>query len=223
MRAARRLPLLRGIQTVSNGGSIRCYLRSRLPFEHCFRSGSSLRTAGLSKSRVKSGMARDFTDSRQNASKRAAMDYFSANLKLLCGTQRSVSALCHQWGNGSIKQYYCRRDVPSAHNLRRYLFRVPSDDLFLPSVEFNVRYEGFLRPKQLKISHHEAAVCHAFPGHLRRLRPLLGFYHSHFCPCPLPILLRGGWFPLSKRMGRLSKDIERNGAHANPQYRQNYI
>src|SRR5690606_19456574 len=103
------------------------------------------------------------------------------NLRFLCSEYRSVSEVCRKLGfnRQQFARYLTGETQPSHHNLRRI------------AVGFGITTEELLRPKseiEALFPHRNAATkdrftrlfAAAFPGDMRKLRPLLGYYHMHF-------------------------------------------
>ncbi|TXH37606.1 MAG: XRE family transcriptional regulator [Rhodospirillaceae bacterium] len=128
----------------------------------------------------------------------------------------SVSDVCRRIGMNrqQFNKYLSGESLPSAHNLRRIAlyFDVASDELFLPAAEFNTRHGGRIaRPDPQKGDAFSRIMAQAFPGDLRRLRPLLGFYHSYFLVPHSPKSIVRALLCLEENDGRVySKDIERS-------------
>lgn len=111
------------------------------------------------------------------------MEDFTKNLKLLCSFHRSVADLCRQIGinRQQFNKYLAGQSQPSASNLRMIAahFHLNSDDLFLPAEEFRSRFE--LRQKaSSRKDRLDLRLADAFPGDLKKLRPILGSYHSYY-------------------------------------------
>lgn len=111
------------------------------------------------------------------------MEDFSNNLRLLCSYHRSVADLCRQIGinRQQFNKYLAGQSEPSASNLRLISshFHLRSDDLFLPTEEFQARLETRQKASRKK-DRLENRLSDAFPGDLKKLRPMLGSYHSYY-------------------------------------------
>ena len=110
---------------------------------------------------------------------------FAANLRLLCSTEPSVSAVCRQIGinRQQFNKYLNGSSHPSAANLRRIAlhFGVRPAELMLPRDEFEahpsvasrVLGEGHVHPSL-------QGFDSAFRGQTIALRRYLGYYLSYF-------------------------------------------
>lgn len=131
------------------------------------------------------------------------------NLTLLATKHRSVSGLCRELGfnRQQFARYLSGEARPSAHNLKRIAegLDLPVADLLRPHAEF-----AGLHGRLPKHRQNLPFIDRAFPGDLRRLRPLLGFYHSHFQVPGAPGTLFRSLVCLHEEDGRiLSNSIER--------------
>ncbi|MFN4142769.1 helix-turn-helix domain-containing protein [Aestuariivirga sp.] len=136
-------------------------------------------------------------------------DDLAENLRLLAASRRSVSELCRELGfnRQQFARYLSGEARPSPHNLKRIAdgLSVPAADLLSSHEEFSRRYGH--RPQGRE---GLALLDRAFPGDIRRLRPLLGFYHSHFEVPGAPGTLFRSLVCLYEEDGRIhSKSIER--------------
>jgi transcriptional regulator with XRE-family HTH domain len=152
-------------------------------------------------------------------------DDFTRNLKALCATHRSVAELCRRVGinRQQFNKYLSGDSLPSAHNLRRIasFFHLPVDDLFLPAADFDARHNTALGASSAETDAMASILTRAFPGELRRLRPLLGFYHSHFLVPLSPNVMMRALVALVEENGRVySKSIERTSVGAGLTERQ---
>ncbi len=111
------------------------------------------------------------------------LENFSKNLRLLCSFHRSVADLCRRIGMNrqQFNKYLAGCTQPSASNLRLIssYFSLQSDDLFLSPEEFRRRVEERQEGPRKK-DRLDSLLSDAFPGELRRLRPMLGRYHSYY-------------------------------------------
>lgn len=105
------------------------------------------------------------------------------NLRYLCSFHRSVADLCRQIGinRQQFNKYLSGQARPSPNNLRLIAthFHLQSDDFFLPAGEFRSKVEKTLNAFR-KRDRLDMRLAAAFPGDLRKLRPMLGYYHSHY-------------------------------------------
>lgn len=156
-------------------------------------------------------------------------DSFTPNLRALCATYRSVAELCRRIGinRQQFNKYLSGDSLPSAHNLRRIasFFAVPVEDLFLPPAEFNARYNALLGAIPAEADLAASILQRAFPGEIKKLRPLLGFYHSHFSMPLAPDLMMRSLVALVEEGGRVySKAIERTNVGVGlSERRQGYL
>lgn len=144
------------------------------------------------------------------------MSDLAENLKLLCATHRSVSDLCRRIGinRQQFNKYLSGESHPSAHNLRRIAlyFNLPAEDLLLPVPDFKRRHGAEYTAAAPGGDPVSTTMAKAFPGDLRRLRPLLGFYHSHFLVPQSSAVIMRSLINLVEVDGRVySKSIERMG------------
>lgn len=156
------------------------------------------------------------------------MDYFAQNLKLLCSTHRSVSDLCRRLGinRQQFNKYLSGESHPSAHNLRRIgtYFLLSSDDLFLPSEEFKAHNAKQLQPAEGTEGRTNTLLNRAFPGDLRRLRSLLGFYHTYFRSQHAAHTIVRGLLCLFEEDGMVySSGLDRSGGNFDPKFQQRYL
>jgi len=133
----------------------------------------------------------------------------SENLKLIASNHRSVSALCRElrFNRQQFARYLTGEARPSAHNLKRIAeaLGIPACDFLMPHREFARLHGRLPRPRE-----NFAVLDPAFPGDLRKLRPLLGFYHSHYQVPGAPGAIFRSLVSLYEQDGRiLSKSIER--------------
>lgn len=138
-----------------------------------------------------------------------AKDDLAQNLQLLADSRRSVSELCRELGfnRQQFARYLSGENRPSPHNLRRISegLSIPMRELLAPHAEFS-RLHGRLIPRRPGAS----KLDRAFPGDIRRLRPLLGVYHSHFQEPGAPNTIFRSLVQLFEEDGCIySKSIER--------------
>jgi transcriptional regulator with XRE-family HTH domain len=108
-------------------------------------------------------------------------DVLAGNLRKLCSNFRSVAAVCRKLGfnRQQFERYLTGETQPSRHNLQRI------------AQGFGVTVEALLSLKPMAEGpniHAELStrtpigslVDRAFPGDLRKLRPLLGYHLMHF-------------------------------------------
>lgn len=131
------------------------------------------------------------------------------NLRLLAAGRRSVSELCRELGfnRQQFARYMSGEARPSPHNLQRIAagLSIPLRDLTAPHSEFSRAY-GIATPGR----ESAALIERAFPGDIRKLRPLLGLYHSHFQEPGAPGTIFRSLVTLYEQDGRImSKSIER--------------
>jgi len=145
---------------------------------------------------------------------------FSENLKRLCARRRSVSEVCRRIGinRQQFGRYLGGASLPSPHNMLRIAgeFRVPAEDLFLPPGLFAARHDPVEDGGGASggaIFRREALFSTAFPGDLRGLRRLRGFYHAHFVSPAQPGKVVRSLVSLHERDGYVwTKAIERDEA-----------
>lgn len=105
-------------------------------------------------------------------------DDLARNLRHLCARDRSVSEVCRAVGinRQQFARYLGGTARPSPHNLRRICvhFGVPEADLALPHALFAARDH-----RRTGLNAADALLA-AFPGDLRELRAMAGFYHAHY-------------------------------------------
>ncbi|MCV2891021.1 helix-turn-helix domain-containing protein [Ruegeria aquimaris] len=110
---------------------------------------------------------------------------FSANLKLLCSTQASVSALCRQIGvnRQQFNKYLSGVAHPSPANMRKIAvhFGVRPAEFLLPATEFEAHpsVAGKLAGVR-QLQPGRPSFESAFRGQTLTLRRYLGFYLSYF-------------------------------------------
>jgi transcriptional regulator with XRE-family HTH domain len=136
-------------------------------------------------------------------------DDLAENLRLLATSRRSVSELCRELGfnRQQFARYLSGEARPSPHNLKRISegLSVPAADLLSPHDEFSRRHGRLPQGRE-----GLALLDRAFPGDIRRLRPLLGFYHGYFEVPGAPDTLFRSLVSLYEEDGRIhSKSIER--------------
>jgi transcriptional regulator with XRE-family HTH domain len=134
---------------------------------------------------------------------------FSTNLRAIAASRRSVSELCRELGfnRQQFARYLTGEAKPSPHNLMRISegLSIPEDDLLKPHNLFRAQYiEGRLGRADFSL------LDRAFPGEIRKLRPLLGYYHGYFeIPESAGVLVRS-FIELREQDGKvISKSIER--------------
>ena len=106
---------------------------------------------------------------------------FAKNLKLLCGYEKSVSAVCRavDINRQQFSKYLNGTSQPSPYNLQAICdyFSIQPVDLYLSHDEFADRMQ--FRPerigKQASLSRN-LPLTKAFPGDLKSLRRYLGYY-----------------------------------------------
>ncbi|WP_311044419.1 MULTISPECIES: helix-turn-helix domain-containing protein [Rhizobium] len=143
------------------------------------------------------------------------MSDFSEKLRSLCAHYRSVSDVCRMLGlnRQQFDRYLTGRVRPSQHNLQRIAtgLGVGINELIDPNKEVGI-------PARLKeLSGRDrmtSLIDRAFPGDLKRLRTMLGYYHTHFLtPSEQDVVVRSVVL-LFEWEGRVcSKTIERTGPH----------
>ena len=106
-------------------------------------------------------------------------DDLASNLKVVSTNRHSVSELCRELGfnRQQFARYLTGDSRPSAHNLKRISdgLEIPVADLVKPHSEFLSLYgRGSTQRQTLPL------IDRAFPGDIKKLRPLLGYYHGHF-------------------------------------------
>jgi transcriptional regulator with XRE-family HTH domain len=131
------------------------------------------------------------------------------NLRLIAANHRSVSAFCRELGfnRQQFERYLSGKSRPSAHNLKRIAdaLEIPVEDLVRPHGEFVNMHARLPHPRESL-----PVLEPAFPGDLRKLRSLLGFYHSHFQVPGAPGVVFRSLVSLYEQDGRImSKSIER--------------
>lgn len=106
-------------------------------------------------------------------------DDLAQNLSMVSTHRRSVSELCRELGfnRQQFARYLTGESRPSAHNLKRIAdgLEIPVADLMKPHAEFISQYGRPGSDRQTI-----PLIDRAFPGDIRKLRPLLGYYHGHF-------------------------------------------
>lgn len=140
---------------------------------------------------------------------------FPEKLRRLCAHYRSVSEVCRMLGlnRQQFDRYLTGQVRPSQHNLQRIAtgFGVDINELIDPTREIGP-------PARLKEASGRdkmtSLIDRAFPGDLKRLRTMLGYYHTHFLiPSDRDVVTRS-MVCLYEREGRVcSKTIERTGPH----------
>lgn len=138
---------------------------------------------------------------------------FSEKLRRLCAHYRSVSEVCRMLGinRQQFDKYLTGQVRPSHHNLQRIAtgFGVDIDELIDPAKEIG-------SPTRLKdVSGRDRMsqlMDRAFPGDIKRLRTMLGYYHMHFLvPYDQEMITRSLVY-LYEQDGKIcSKTIERTG------------
>lgn len=140
---------------------------------------------------------------------------FSEKLRSLCAHYRSVSEVCRMLGlnRQQFDRYLTGRVRPSQHNLQRIAegFGVEVSELIDPAREIG-------RPARLKVESSRdrmtSLIDRAFPGDLKRLRIMLGYYHTHFLIPSDPDEVTRSLVYLYEQEGKVcSKTIERTGPH----------
>jgi transcriptional regulator with XRE-family HTH domain len=105
---------------------------------------------------------------------------FAENLAELCAERRSVAEVCRSLGfnRQQFARYLNAETYPSSHNLKRIAagFGVEASELTSPDFARSRRLEG---PRLPGLSVADLFL-RAFPGDLRRLKPLLGYHFMHF-------------------------------------------
>ncbi len=108
------------------------------------------------------------------------------NLQYLCARERSVSEVCRQLGfnRQQFARYLSGTARPSAHNLHRICayFQVTEAQLDLPNPEFSRRIDNI----DGRTERRAEALISAFPGNLRQVRQIKGFYHAHYISPSMP-------------------------------------
>lgn len=106
-------------------------------------------------------------------------DDFVRNLEAVASGHRSVAELCRTLGfnRQQFNRYLTGESRPSRHNLRRIAdgLGIPAGDFLAPHSAFVTKHIGRQIERQ-----GWPFFDRAFPGDLRKLRPLLGYYHGHF-------------------------------------------
>ena len=106
-------------------------------------------------------------------------DDLASNLKEVSTNRHSVSELCRELGfnRQQFARYLTGDSRPSAHNLKRIAdgLEIPVADLVKPHSEFLSMYGRRSTERQTL-----PLIDRAFPGDIKKLRPLLGYYHGHF-------------------------------------------
>lgn len=137
------------------------------------------------------------------------MSDLARNLSLLAAHRRSVSELCRELGfnRQQFARYLSGEARPSAFNLKRIAqgFGLEVSELQTPHELFAKQY-GTVS----KAGTGLPFLDQAFPGDLRKLRPLLGYYHSHWQVPGTPGSLFRSLVLLQESNGRVtSHSIER--------------
>ncbi len=136
-------------------------------------------------------------------------DDLASNLRMISTHRRSVAEFCRELGfnRQQFARYLTGESRPSPHNLKRITdgLGIPLADLMKPHAEFISRYGGSGNERQTI-----PLIDRAFPGDIRKLRPLLGFYHGHFeVPNSAGLIVRS-LVHLAEQDGKIiSKSIER--------------
>jgi transcriptional regulator with XRE-family HTH domain len=146
---------------------------------------------------------------------RLLSDTFSEKLRSLCAHYRSVSEVCRMLGlnRQQFDRYLTGQVRPSQHNLQRIAtgFGVDINELMDPAREIGP-------PATLKEAvgrdRMGSLINSAFPGDLKRLRTMLGYYHTHFLIPSDPDAVTRSMVYLYEQEGKVcSKTIERTGRH----------
>jgi transcriptional regulator with XRE-family HTH domain len=138
---------------------------------------------------------------------------FSDKLRRLCAHYRSVSEVCRMLGfnRQQFDKYLTGQVRPSHHNLQRIATGLGVDisELVDPAREIT-------SPARLKDGSGRDRMSQlmdrAFPGDLKRLRTMLGYYHMHFLvPYDQGSLTRSLVYLYEQEGKVCSKTIERTG------------
>ena len=136
---------------------------------------------------------------------------FSEKLRRLCAQYRSVSEVCRMLGfnRQQFDKYMTGKVRPSHHNLQRIArgLGVDIDVLVDPTIEI-VPPD---RPREPTSRDRMAQLMdRAFPGDIKRLRGMLGYYHMHFLVPYDQEMVTRSLVHLFERDGKVcSKTIER--------------
>lgn len=109
---------------------------------------------------------------------------FAENLRLICGFEKSVSAVCRGIGinRQQFSKYLKGTSRPSPNNLRKICayFALELSDLYLPRDAFadRIRFRSRHQPRS-DTDAGNAPLLDAFPGDLARLRRYLGYYLTY--------------------------------------------
>lgn len=108
-------------------------------------------------------------------------EYFSGNLRRLCATQSSVSAICRDIGinRQQFERYLTGAAMPSAHNLRRICAYFSVDEAQLLAGPPVAGSRPIERDSLADLSPF-AQVLRSQPGELPLLRNYCGTYQYHF-------------------------------------------
>lgn len=134
---------------------------------------------------------------------------FANNLSAVASGFRSVAELCRMLGfnRQQFNRYLTGEARPSRHNLRRISegLDISARDLLGPHDAFITKHVD----RQLEQRGWQL-LDRAFPGDLRKLRPLIGYYHGYFSVPGTGDTLVRSLVRLHETDGRiLSKSIER--------------
>lgn len=144
---------------------------------------------------------------------------FSEKLRKLCAHYRSVSEVCRTFGfnRQQFDRYLTGKVRPSHHNLQRIAtgFGVDIDALMDPAQEVDAP----ARPRGISGRDRTSQLMdRAFPGDLKRMRGMLGYYHMHFLVPYDPGAVTRSLVYLYEQDGKIcSKTIERTRPKEEPQ------
>lgn len=152
------------------------------------------------------------------------MENFSENLRQLCSFHRSVADVCRQIGinRQQFNKYLAGDTKPSANNLRLIsaYFCMNSDDLFLPRREFETRVQ-MREDASRKKDRLNLRLADAFPGDVKKLRPMLGRYHSYYPVAGSKLVCRALMQMFEENGMVYTKLVERTNAESN--FRRNFL
>ncbi|MEM7170155.1 MAG: helix-turn-helix transcriptional regulator [Pseudomonadota bacterium] len=113
-------------------------------------------------------------------------NHLADNLRQLCSREPSVSEVCRRIGlnRQQFARYLNGQSRPSAHTLWRLAsyFDIADSDLLLPTDLFTRR----LNERQGWRERRAEKLTSVFPGNIRHLRLLLGWYHAHYRSPSMP-------------------------------------